>query len=153
MKKIFVIIILTLLVSPVFSATKIDPNISDICTEEKEPILQDNEHRLTWFGRTYMVEMRDGVKLATDVYLPIAQNKPHGSIFLRTPYNKDDLYELGVGIALLGWPVIIQDIRGMHASEGVYEGYRKCQVDGPDSLAWIASRDWSNGIVSTFASW
>ncbi|MCK5583124.1 MAG: CocE/NonD family hydrolase, partial [Elusimicrobiales bacterium] len=98
---------------------------------------------------THMVSMRDGIKLATDVYLPIAQNKPHGSIFLRTPYNKDDLYELGVGIALLGWPVIIQDIRGMHASEGAYEGYRKCQVDGPDSLAWIASQDWSNGKVST----
>ncbi|MCK4365409.1 MAG: CocE/NonD family hydrolase [Thermoplasmatales archaeon] len=98
---------------------------------------------------THMVSMRDGIKLATDVYLPIAQNNPHGSIFLRTPYNKDDLYELGVGIALLGWPVIIQDIRGMHASEGVYEGYRKCQVDGPDSLAWIALRDWSNGKVST----
>ena len=36
----------------------------------------------------YMVEMRDGVHLATDVYLPTGQSQPHGTILIRTPYNK-----------------------------------------------------------------
>jgi putative CocE/NonD family hydrolase len=56
---------------------------------------------------------------------------------------------LGILLALAGWPAVIQDMRGMYASEGTFEGYRECQTDGPDSLAWIASRDWSNGKVST----
>jgi len=98
---------------------------------------------------THMVTMRDGVNLATDVYLPVGLIKPQGCILLRTPYNKSDLNELGLLLALARWPTVIQDIRGMHASEGVYQGFRKCQTDGPDTLAWIASRDWSNGKVAT----
>jgi predicted acyl esterase len=99
--------------------------------------------------KTYMVPMRDGIKLATDVFLPFNLFKPHGCILLRTPYNKSDLNELGILLAIVGWPTVIQDIRGMHASEGIYKGFRKCQTDGPDTLAWIASRDWSNGKVAT----
>jgi len=98
---------------------------------------------------TYMVPMRDGIHLATDVYLPIIFDKPHGAIFLRTPYDKDDLYELGALLALVGWPAVIQDIRGTHASEGIYQGFRKCQTDGPDALTWIGAQDWSNGKVAT----
>ena len=98
---------------------------------------------------TYMVPMHDGIHLATDVYLPIIFDKPHGAIFLRTPYNKDDLKDLGILLALVGWPVVIQDIRGMYASEGIYEGFRQCQTDGPDALEWIASQKWSNGKVAT----
>ena len=41
------------------------------------------------------VEMRDGVKLATDVYLPKNQPDPHGTILVRTPYNKDALLLFG----------------------------------------------------------
>ena len=41
---------------------------------------------------THMVEMRDGVKLATDVYLPkYVNNPPHGVLLVRTPYNKDPM--------------------------------------------------------------
>ena len=120
----------------------------DFIIKGLKEIAKDNEEN-GFIKETYMVEMRDGIYLATDVYLPIVFTKPHGCIFLRTPYDKDALYELGVVLALLGWPVVIQDMRGMHASEGIYEGYRKCQTDGPDTLEWIASRDWSNGKIST----
>ena len=113
----------------------------------KDKVLYTDEN--SFIKNTYMVPMRDGVKLATDVYLPITFEKPHGAIFLQTPYDKEALYDLGIFIALLGWPVVIQDMRGMYASEGVFSGYRECQTDGPDSLVWIASQDWSNGKVST----
>jgi len=167
MKKYLAIGILMIFVfsTVTVSSTVVETNIDMVTNSQNEPEHDYHDAFITFMmeglkdhiqydengiiRNTYMVTMRDGIKLATDVYLPIGLNEPHGSIFLRTPYNKDDLYELGVGIALLGWPIIIQDIRGMHASEGVYEGYRKCQVDGPDSLAWIASRDFSNGKVST----
>lgn len=99
--------------------------------------------------KTYMVPMRDGVKLATDVYLPIFHGSPHGSILLRTPYNKNDLTELGIILALLGWPTIIQDMRGRYASEGNDTVYRNAHTDGPDTLAWIANQSWSNGKIAT----
>ena len=111
----------------------------------KDFIIDEND----FIKKTYMVPMRDGISLATDVYLPIFFNKPHGTIYLQTPYGKDDLFQLGIILALIGWPTVIQDIRGTHDSEGTFQGYRESQNDGPDTLSWIASRDWSNGKVAS----
>ena len=102
-----------------------------------------------FINKTYMVSMRDGISLATDVYLPAIFNKPYGTIYLQTPYGKDDLFQLGTILALIGWPTVIQDIRGTHDSEGIFQGYRESQNDGPDTLSWIASHDWSNGKVAS----
>ena len=44
---------------------------------------------------TYMVPMRDGVKLATDVYLPKGNPSPRGVILIRTPYDKNSMKLLG----------------------------------------------------------
>ena len=63
---------------------------------------------------TFMVEMRDGVHLATDVYLPDGNITPHGAILIRTPYNKNGS---GMGDwANNGWPSIVQDTRGRFQS-------------------------------------
>ena len=99
---------------------------------------------------TYMVEMRDGIHLTTDVYLPSEDSLPHGTIFIRTPYNKDGLQRLGITWALYGWPVVIQDMRGRFASEGVDTAFWNAHTDGPDSLAWIANQSWCNGRIATF---
>jgi len=166
MKRYLPLSIIAILIISTFSASSSIINTdSHIFVNQDEIVFFNNDAFTTFFKdvleksvdygktgilkRTYMVEMRDGVNLATDVYLPIYQIKALGTIFLRTPYDKDALYELGVLLSLAGWPTVIQDIRGMHASEGIYEGFRKCNTDGPDSLAWIVSRDWSNGKVST----
>jgi predicted acyl esterase len=101
---------------------------------------------------TYMVPMRDGVNLATDVYLSKTSAQPHGAILIRTPYNKDAIGMplLGMNWAQNGWPTIIQDMRGRYASDGVDTVFRNDHTDGPDTLAWIASQSWSNGKVATF---
>lgn len=99
----------------------------------------------------YMVEMRDGVKLATDVYLPIRSGIPHGTLLIRTPYNKDKLMPfLGMAWALKGWPTVIQDMRGKFSSEGNDTVFRNAHTDGPDTLEWIADQSWSNGKVATW---
>jgi predicted acyl esterase len=98
----------------------------------------------------YMVEMRDGVHLATDVYLPKGQNNPHGSILIRTPYNKDPMGIIGMNWAGQGWPTIIQDIRGRFSSEGIDTVFRNAHTDGPDTLEWISNQDWSNGKIATW---
>jgi predicted acyl esterase len=101
----------------------------------------------------YMVPMRDGVKLATDVYLP-RSSSPHGAICIRTPYSKTAIGTplLGMNWAQSGWPTIIQDMRGRYASEGIDTVFRNEHTDGPDTLAWIANQTWSNGKVATFGA-
>ncbi|MCK4416284.1 MAG: CocE/NonD family hydrolase, partial [Thermoplasmatales archaeon] len=88
-------------------------------------------------------------KLATDVYRPILRFFPHGTILIRTPYNKDDLKNLGFFLALIGWPMVIQDMRGRYASEGNNTVYRNSHTDGPDTLSWIANQTWCNGKIAT----
>jgi predicted acyl esterase len=101
---------------------------------------------------TYMIPMRDGIKLATDVYLPGNNPQPHGVIFMRTPYNKNGAAARAIGTAWaqLGWPNIIQDMRGRFSSEGEDVVYQNCHTDGPDTLAWIVDQSWSNGKVATW---
>jgi len=98
----------------------------------------------------YMVEMRDGIHLATDVLLPRGNNDPHGAILIRTPYNKDPMGIVGMTWARQGWPTIIQDMRGRYGSEGIDTVFRNAHTDGPDTLEWIASQGWSNGKIATW---
>jgi len=100
---------------------------------------------------TYMVEMRDGIHLATDVYLPDGGSPPHGAILVRTPYNKNQskMVEMAGAWANNGWPSIVQDCRGRFQSEGIDTIFRDAHTDGPDTLDWIASQNWSNGKVAT----
>jgi len=99
---------------------------------------------------TFMVEMRDGIHLATDVYLPDGGSPPHGAILIRTPYNKS---KTGMGDwADKGWPSIVQDTRGRFQSEGIDTMFRDDHTDGYDTLEWIAQQNWSNGKVATIGA-
>jgi predicted acyl esterase len=97
---------------------------------------------------TFMVEMRDGIHLATDVYLPNNISSPHGAILIRTPYNKNASGDIPKW-ADMGWPSIIQDTRGRFQSEGIDTMFRDDSTDGYDTLEWIAQQNWSNGKVAT----
>jgi predicted acyl esterase len=101
---------------------------------------------------TNMVPMRDGVKLATDVYLPSKNPSPHGVILIRTPYDKSSLFTVALGKtwAKQGWPMVIQDMRGRYASEGNDTVFRNDYQDGPDTIAWILNQSWCNGKIATF---
>ncbi len=101
-------------------------------------------------SETVMVEMRDGIQLATDVYLPSNNELPHGTLLVRTPYNKNDMQDLGKTWAKLGWPTVIQDMRGRYESEGIDTVFRNAHTDGPDTLSWISDQSFSNGKVATF---
>jgi len=169
MNKIFTIGILIILIASTFSVSSSTEKTAIDDTNKNQKKIQEhsNEFLNTFFKKgleekisnienedgffknTYLVQMRDGTALATDVYLPIIRQKPHGTIYLQTPYGKDDLFQLGVILALMGWPAVIQDIRGTHDSGGTFQGYRESQNDGPDTLSWIASHDWSNGKVAS----
>lgn len=105
---------------------------------------------------TQMVEMKDGIKLATDIYVPKNGKPPFPTILLRTPYNKSGNQGTADLVARLGYALVVQDMRGRFASEGHHaiifgnDGIGGEHKDGHDTLAWIAKQDWSNGKVITY---
>lgn len=101
-----------------------------------------------------MVSMRDGIRLATDIYRPatdgrmIEGNFP--AIVIRTPYSKDQSRWSAIAeyFARRGYVFVLQDVRARFKSEGdawypaVYEAN-----DGYDTVEWIADQPWSNGKI------
>ena len=49
-----------------------------------------------------------------------------------------------------GYVVVVQDVRGRYASEGVFNPHIQETADGVDMLAWTAVQPWSNGKVGMF---
>jgi predicted acyl esterase len=150
MKKIITIIVMVLFVLPVGVGYSSDTDVMKNVQKniEKTPT-KFTSNRLLRFRTTYMVTMRDGVQLATDVYRPIFRSSPHGTIFLKTPYNKDLLKIVGIIGILRGWPTVIQDMRGRFASDGIDTVFKNESTDGADTLSWIANQTWSNGKIAT----
>ena len=118
--------------------------------------------------RDVMVTMRDGVRLATDVYLPAKDGKAIDSrlpaIMERTPYGKTERSrsEIEVGMATpmkreevalyfvrAGYAVIYQDCRGRYNSEGEFSKYISEAADGYDTAGWLVEQPWSNGKFGT----
>ena len=102
---------------------------------------------------TVMVPMRDGVRLATDVYRPKDPEGKFPTVFWRTPYNFHRLRGMQLKMALAfverGYAFVIQNERGKFHSEGEWEILGFPRTDGYDALSWIADRPWSNGKVGT----
>jgi putative CocE/NonD family hydrolase len=107
------------------------------------------------------VPMRDGVRLATDVYRPARDGRPLADrrpvILHRTPYNKTET-ETTLGqcrwFAARGYVVVNQDCRGCFRSEGDVDFLVPEAEDGADTIAWIRRQDWANGTVGSFGtSW
>lgn len=103
-----------------------------------------------------MVPMRDGVRMATDLYFPADPEKPDvrtagefPTILIRTPYNKrdDNSRQLGEYFAQRGYAVVIQDCRGRYRSEGTFYFLTQEPEDGYDTVEWVAAQQWSNGKV------
>src|SRR6266436_7148665 len=101
--------------------------------------------------------MRDGVKLATEVYLPTAQTGRLPVILQRTPYNR---FPPGPGsncnspdfiyLASHGYVALNQDVRGRYRSHGVMDAMQQEARDGYDMVEWAAVQSWSNGKVGMF---
>lgn len=98
-----------------------------------------------------MVPMRDGVRLATDIYRPaqegVAQQEPLPVILTRLPYNKDGAKTAGKYFATHGYVFVAQDTRGRYKSEGVWRMLTDDGSDGVDCAAWIGQQTWSNGSI------
>jgi len=99
---------------------------------------------------TVMLPMRDGVKLATDVYRPKGSGK-HPAILIRTTYNKALHAEQGADAVRRGYVMVVQDTRGRFASEGENlpfetDGWWGGREDGLDTVEWMARQPWCGKI-------
>ena len=102
-----------------------------------------------------MMPMRDGVGLATDIYLPAAGGRrAEGGfpvILERTPYDKAAPRAVSKGkyFARRGYVCALQDVRGRFKSEGEWYAFAKEAPDGYDTVEWLGTQTWSNGKVGT----
>lgn len=106
--------------------------------------------------RKLMMPMRDGVRLATDVYRPKDAAGPVPIIWVKTPYNFN-YWDVRNGVpadmtaALTaikrGYAYVVQNERGHFFSEGNYDILGPPVSDSEDALTWMTTQPWSNGKV------
>ncbi len=97
--------------------------------------------------RNVRVPMRDGIALATDVYLP-AEGDRFPVVLVRTAYNRTLFNDSSFpqhGIAYM-----VQDCRGRYDAEGVHNPFIAEGDDGVDTLEWLGSQPWCDGRVGMF---
>lgn len=118
--------------------------------------------------RDVKVPMRDGVELATDIYLPAScagrEHETFPVIMERTPYGKHlpsrserepgdseplARSEVAAFFVRHGYAVVYQDCRGRYGSGGGFTKYTNDAEDGYDTCAWILAQPWSNGRIGT----
>jgi uncharacterized protein len=97
-----------------------------------------------------MVPMRDGVRLATGVYLPDGHGRAP-VVLVRLPYDKCGRYtfmpQLAPHFTERGYAFVVQDVRGKFRSEGETMPFVHEVEDGYDTLEWIVRQPWSDGRV------
>lgn len=94
--------------------------------------------------------MRDGVELSAEVYLPPADAR-HPAILLRTPYGNDraEFERLKLQAYVdAGYAVVYQSVRGRGRSDGDFGFFMQEDLDGYDSVEWVARQPWCNGAVA-----
>lgn len=110
--------------------------------------------------------MRDGIRLATDIYRP-KTDKPVPIILSRTPYQMNGwvdgeertrTYERALEWVKAGYAYVVQNERGRYYSEGEWDILGMPTTDGYDAFTWLADRPWSNGNIgllgcSSTAEW
>jgi hypothetical protein len=101
-------------------------------------------------AQQHMVPMRDGVRLATDVYLPAGAG-PFPAVLVRLPYDKNGRYcwmpFIASHVIARGFAFVLQDVRGKFRSEGEPVAFVNEVPDGYDAIDWIARQPWSDGTV------
>ena len=143
------------------------------CTAIAEPIIaQDTAaiyrmlDSIAVIDQKVMMPMRDGIRLATDIYRPKGEGK-HPVVFSRTPYNFNTWVDgkmvngplqAAYEAVSRGYVYVVQNERGRFFSEGEWDILGTPITDGYDALEWMSKQKWSNGKVgligcSSTAEW
>jgi uncharacterized protein len=112
--------------------------------------------------KNVMLRMRDGMRLATDLYRPaiagVLSEGTFPTILCRTSYDKSAQRYVDIAdyFTPRGYVVALQDLRGRFDSEGLGQYFHVANVnegsDGYDTVEWIAAQPCSNGRVGMVGS-
>src|SRR5438094_8268889 len=97
------------------------------------------------------IPMRGGVLLRADVLRPKGGG-PFRVLVHRTPYGKhfaQKEYTIFRRAVQRGYAVVIQDVRGCHASDGEFRSYENECRDGYDTIQWAGEQRRADGAVGT----
>jgi len=173
MRRLFVVILATGLLAAVFLS-----NRHQIADAQQRPGLAADEiarrnsveaelQSIAVVDRKVMIAMRDGKRMAADIYRPKDTSKKYPTVFSRTPYNFN-FWDVRNGVVRdmsstldavkRGYAYVVMNERGHFFSEGNYDILGPPLSDGDDELTWIAKQPWSNGKVgligcSSTAEW
>lgn len=146
MKKITFFLFLALAMSIISSDTLYAQN--DVLAELEQIAIVDQK---------VMIPMRDGIRLATDIYRPKTSGKVP-IIFSRTPYNfnswgdgkqRTRTAERALEAVKRGYAYVVQNERGRYYSEGEWDILGVPLTDGYDAFTWMKNQSWSNGKIGT----
>lgn len=121
-----------------FVLTFISTNINSVHAQNEFIKLQDVK-----------IQMYDGTCLMANIYLPDTLRK-YPAILVRNPYNKDYLGIFGETFVKYGYAVVVQDVRGKYASEGIFTVFADERKDGLATLDWIVEQVWSDGKIGMY---
>jgi uncharacterized protein len=153
MKKVVVFLILT--APMIFAQGRGGPTPQMIAARNAA---EEELEKIAIIERKVMVPMRDGKRMATDIYRPKDTSKKYPVIFVRTPYNfnfwdvrnglpRDMSAELDA--VKRGYIYVEMNERGHFFSEGNYDILGAPLSDGSDAISWMTAHPWSNGKVGT----
>lgn len=118
-------------------------------TSQAQTVRGAAPERIAEGAREVLAEMRDGIKLAGNLYLPEGRG-PFPCVVQRTPYGKDAMFRNPAGTKRYtdaGYAYLVQDVRGKGRSEGFYQAFINDAFDGYDTIEWMAEQDWCNGSI------
>ena len=129
---------------------------SNIKLQAQNNILQELQE-VAIIDQKIMMPMRDGIRLATDIYRPKTDKKVP-IIFSRTPYNfnswgdgKERTRTAARALEAIkrGYAYVVQNERGRYFSEGEWDILGVPLTDGYDAFTWMKEQSWSNGKIGT----
>jgi len=134
---------------------------------EKREAIEKELESVAIVDRKVMVPMKDGARMAADIYRPKDTSKQYPTIFSRTPYNfnfwdvrlgtyRDMSTELDA--VKRGYVLVEMNERGHFFSEGNYDILGAPLSDADNQFTWMSTQPWSNGKIgligcSSTAEW
>lgn len=144
-----------------------------ITVEEKQALVARREaterelESLAIIDHKVMVPMRDGKRMAADIYRLKDETKKYPIVFFRTPYNIN-YWDVKLGtyadvsrqldFVKHGYATIEMTERGHFFSEGTWDILGAPLTDADDEFNWMSALPWTNGKVgligcSSSAEW
>ncbi|SHO64222.1 CocE/NonD family hydrolase [Algoriphagus zhangzhouensis] len=123
----------------------------------QEKSLLDQLEEVAIVDQKVMMPMRDGNRLATDIYRPKGDAKVP-IVFSRTPYNfntygdgelRTRTLQTALDWVKKGYAYIVQNERGRFFSEGEWDILGTPLTDSYDAFDWMSKQAWSNGKIGT----